>query len=154
MNTTLDSDLVKAATHSCQVYDNAYINNDPQALAKLFTKDAALVADTGILHGRDAIMKYQTEAFKIIKFSNHKGTANLDSLCPLGTDGKEFLLLELVARMQMQDGKPLDMKGFWSAISQKEPMARRNLGSLSNHLDGRASRSFSPIQTGATTASL
>ena len=70
MNTTLDSELVNATTHSCQVYDDAYNNNDPQALAKLFTEDATLVTDTGILHGRDAILKYQTEAFKIIKFSN------------------------------------------------------------------------------------
>ena len=73
MNTTLDSELVNATTHSCQVYDDAYNNNDPQALAKLFTEDATLVTDTGILHGLDAILKYQTEAFKIIKFSNHKG---------------------------------------------------------------------------------
>jgi len=26
MNKTLDSELVKAATHSCQVYDDAYNN--------------------------------------------------------------------------------------------------------------------------------
>jgi len=78
MNKTLDSELVKAATHSCQVYDDAY--NDPQALAKLFTEDATLVTDTGIPSGRDAILIYQTEAFKIVKFSNHKGKADLDSI--------------------------------------------------------------------------
>jgi uncharacterized protein (TIGR02246 family) len=80
MNKTLDSELVKAATHSCQVYDDAYNNNDPQALAKLFTEDATLVTDTGIPSGRDAILIYQTEAFKIVKFSNHKGKADLDSI--------------------------------------------------------------------------
>jgi uncharacterized protein (TIGR02246 family) len=80
MNKTLDSELVKAATHSCQVYDDAYNNNDPHALAKLFTEDATLVTDTGIPSGRDAILIYQTEAFKIVKFSNHKGKADLDSI--------------------------------------------------------------------------
>ena len=117
MNTTLDSELVKAATHSCQVYDDAYNNNDPQALAKLFTEDATLITDTGILHGQDAILKYQTEAFKVIKFSNHKGTADLDSIRPIGTDGKEFFAAGTWSQtMEMQDGKPFDMKGFWSAI--------------------------------------
>jgi hypothetical protein len=67
MKISSNSELVKAAAHSCQVYDEVYNNNDPEALGKLFTEDATLVTDTGILHGRDAILKYQTEAFKIIK---------------------------------------------------------------------------------------
>jgi uncharacterized protein (TIGR02246 family) len=117
MNTTLDSELVNATTHSCQVYDDAYNNNDPQALAELFTEDATLVTDTGILHGREAILKYQIEAFKIITFSNHKGRPDFDSIRPIGTDGKEFFAAGTWSQtMQMQDGKPFDMKGFWSAI--------------------------------------
>jgi uncharacterized protein (TIGR02246 family) len=96
---------------------DAYNNNDPQALAKLFTEDATLVTDTAILHGRDAILNYQTEAFKIIKFSNHKGRPDLDSIRPIGTDGKEFFAAGTWSQtIQMQDGKSFDMKGFWSAI--------------------------------------
>jgi ketosteroid isomerase-like protein len=86
---------------------DAYNNNDPQALAKLFTEDATLVTDTRILNGRDAILKYQSEAFKIIKFSNHKGM----------TDAKEFFAAGTWSHtIQMQDQKPIAMKGFWSAI--------------------------------------
>ena len=82
METSSNSQLVKAVAHSCQLYDDAYNNNDPEALAKLFTEDATLVTNTEILHGREAILKYQSDAFKIIKFSNHKGTANLDFHSP------------------------------------------------------------------------
>ena len=48
---TPDPALVKAAAHSCQVYDAVYNNNDPEALANLFTEDAVLVTDSGIFHG-------------------------------------------------------------------------------------------------------
>jgi hypothetical protein len=40
---TPDPELMKAALHSCQVFDDTYNNNDPQALTQLFTEDATLV---------------------------------------------------------------------------------------------------------------
>jgi uncharacterized protein (TIGR02246 family) len=117
MNKLLDPELVKAVAHSCQVYDDAFNNNDPQALTKLFTEDATLVTDSGILNGEDAILKYQTEIFNILKFSNHKGIADLDSIRPIGSDGIEFFAAGSWSQtVQMQDGEPFDMKGFWSAI--------------------------------------
>jgi uncharacterized protein (TIGR02246 family) len=70
---TPDPALVKAAAHSCQVYDDVYNNNDPEALTNLFTEDAVLVTDSGIFHGRDKILKYQTDCFKDCHFSDHKG---------------------------------------------------------------------------------
>jgi hypothetical protein len=33
-----DPALVKAAAHSCQVYDDVYNNNDPEALANLLRR--------------------------------------------------------------------------------------------------------------------
>jgi len=117
METSSSSELVKAVAHSCQLYDDAYNNNDPEALAKLFTEDATLVTNTEILHGREAILKYQSDAFRIIKFSNHKGTANLDSIRLIGTNAKEFSAAGTWSQtVQIEDEKPIDMKGFWSAI--------------------------------------
>jgi SnoaL-like domain len=113
MKTSSNSELVKAVAHSCQLYDDAY----KEALAKLFTEDATLVTDTGILHGREAILKYQSDAFKIIKFSNHKGPADLDSIHLTGTDAKEFFAAGTWSQtVQIEDEKPIDMNGFWSAI--------------------------------------
>jgi len=40
---SVDPELMKAALHSCQVFDDAFNNNDPEALANLFTEDATLV---------------------------------------------------------------------------------------------------------------
>ena len=34
----VDPELMKAALYSCQVFDNAFNNNDPEALANLFTE--------------------------------------------------------------------------------------------------------------------
>src|ERR1700736_1484108 len=117
MKKSSDSEPVKAAANSCQLYDDAYNNNDPEALTNLFTDDATLVTNTGILHGREAILKYQSDAFKIIKFSNHKGTADLDSIHLVGTDAKEFFAAGTWSQtIQIQDERPIDMKGFWSAI--------------------------------------
>jgi hypothetical protein len=42
-----DPALVKAAAHSSQVFDEVY-NNDPEALANLFTEKAVLGTDKGI----------------------------------------------------------------------------------------------------------
>lgn len=39
---TPDPALVKAAAYSCQVYDDVYDKNDPEALADLFTEDVLL----------------------------------------------------------------------------------------------------------------
>src|SRR5271165_3265666 len=68
----VDPELMKAALYSCQVFDNAFNNNDPEALASLFTADATFVTDTGVLHGRDDILKYQIGLFNVVHFSNHK----------------------------------------------------------------------------------
>ena len=85
---THDPALMKAAAHSCQVYDDVYNNNDPEALADLFTEDAVLVTDSGIFHGRAEILEYQRDVFKDCRFSDHKCVADLASIRPLGTDGK------------------------------------------------------------------
>ena len=79
---------MKAALYSCQVFDNAFNNNDPEALANLFTGDAMFVTDTGVLHGRDDILQYQIGVFKVVHFSNHKNVPISSN--PIGTDGKLF----------------------------------------------------------------
>ena len=81
----IDPELMKAVLHSCQVFDNAFNNNDPEALANLFTEDATLVTDSGVLHGRDDILKYQIGVFKVVHFGSHKNVPI--SAYPIGTDG-------------------------------------------------------------------
>src|SRR6478752_4031794 len=117
MKITPHSVLAQAAAHSCQIYSNAYNSNDPEALANLFTEDATLVTDTGIYNGRAAILRYLIEVFKILKITNHRGSADPNSIYPLGTNGKKFFAAGAWSQTtQMEDQPPILMKGFWSAI--------------------------------------
>jgi uncharacterized protein (TIGR02246 family) len=114
---TPDAVLVKAAAHSCQVYDDVYNKNNPEALANLFTEDAVLVTNSGIFHGRDEILKYQTAIFKDCHFSDHKAVADPASIHPIGTDGKQFWATGTWSqKLSYQGGATDPMKGYWSAI--------------------------------------
>jgi ketosteroid isomerase-like protein len=85
-----DPALVKAAAHSCQLFDEVYNNNDPEALANLFTEDAVLVTDQGIFHGRAEILEFEISIFKDCHFSDHKGGADLASIHPIGTSSGQL----------------------------------------------------------------
>ncbi len=52
-------------------FDEAFNNNDPAALAALFTEDAVEVTDTGPIYGREAIEKHYADLFQKVHFSNH-----------------------------------------------------------------------------------
>ena len=106
-----DPALVKAAAHSCQVYDAVYNNNDPEALANLFTEDAVLVTDSGIFHGRDEILKFQKDVFKDCHFSDHKGLADLASIHPIGADGKQFWATGTWSQKLAYKGAPCSANG-------------------------------------------
>jgi ketosteroid isomerase-like protein len=111
----VDPELMKAALHSCEVFDDAFNNNDPEVLANLFTEDATLVTDSGVLHGRDDILKYHRGVFKVVHFSNHKNVPT--SAYPIGADGKQFWATgSWNHTVQVQAGKPVEQKEFWSAI--------------------------------------
>jgi ketosteroid isomerase-like protein len=130
---TPDPALVKAAAHSCQVYDNVYNNNDPEALANIFTEDALLVTDSGIFHGPAEILEYQIAVFKDCHFSDHKGVADLASIHPIGTDGKQFWAAGTWSQKLAYKGAPAQpMSGYWSAIiladgSGKDVMQTSNI---------------------------
>ncbi len=126
MKNSFKAELVKAVAHSCALLDDAYNTNDPEALVKIFIEDATLVTDTGILSGREAILKYQTEIFKTVKFCKHKSTADPDSTHSIGADGKElFAAGSWSQTIQIQDKKPIRMKGFWSAIIVNDGTGRQ-----------------------------
>jgi ketosteroid isomerase-like protein len=94
-----------------------YNNNDPEALANLFTEDAALVTDSGIFHGPAEILEYQIAVFKDCHFSYHKGVADLASIHPIGTDGKQFWAAGTWSQKLAYKGAPAQpMSGYWSAI--------------------------------------
>src|ERR1700758_2530952 len=112
-----DPALVKAVAHSNQIFDEAYNNNDPKAVANLFTEDAVLVTNKGIFHGRADILEYQISIFKDCHFSEHKSETDLASIHPIGTDGKQFWAAGSWSQNIAYKGDPaFPMSGYWSAI--------------------------------------
>lgn len=49
------------------------------------------MTDSWIFHGRAELLEYQKGVFKDCHFSDHEGVADVASIRPIGTDGKQFL---------------------------------------------------------------
>jgi hypothetical protein len=76
-------------------FDDAYDNNDPAALAALFTEDAVLVEQSGPVYGREAIEKHYADLFQKVHFSNWLTTYDEYSPHIIGTAGNEMWKTEL-----------------------------------------------------------
>lgn len=99
-------------------FDDAFNNNDPAAVAALFTKDAVLVTNTGPVYGSEAIEKYHAAAFKEGHFSNYTNKWDQYSPHMIGADGKEVWSNgEWSLTWQGKTGGPVSVKGYWSSIS-------------------------------------
>ena len=86
---TVDPRIVEQLNVLSQKFDEAFNNNDAAALAACFTKDAVLVTDTGQIYGREAIERYQADAFQEARHSNHIGKRDQYSPHIIGTAGNE-----------------------------------------------------------------
>jgi len=118
---TPDPALVKAAAHSCQVYDNVYNNNDPEALANLSTEDAVFVTDRGPVNDRPAIEKLYTDLYKGWHPKNH--ITKFDGNAPhlIATAGNELWATgEWSETGQGETDGPIPVKGYWAAIYIRE----------------------------------
>ena len=70
--------------------DDVFNNNDPAALAPLYTEDAVVVAPEGPVYGREAIAKFWVDVFQKVRFSNHLLTLDQYSPHMIGTSGIEM----------------------------------------------------------------
>ena len=102
-------------------YDEAENNNDAAAVAALYTEDAVFVADTGPIYGREAIEKWYADVYKSWHPKNHITKRDQDSVHSLGTAGNEaWDHGEYSETGQGQNGEPIQVKGYWSAIDTRE----------------------------------
>ncbi|MFZ0709609.1 MAG: nuclear transport factor 2 family protein [Terrimicrobiaceae bacterium] len=99
-------------------FDPAFNDNDPAALAPLYTEDAVLVVPEGPQYGREAIAKFWADLFQKVHFSNHLGSLDAYSPHTIGTSGNEMWATG--GWSQTVDGLNLGMKGYWSGIVVRE----------------------------------
>ena len=102
-------------------FDDAFNNNDAAAVAALFTEDAVLVTDTGLVYGREAIEKHLADLLQKFRFSDHIGKADQYSPHTIGTAGNEMWATgEWSCTVRGESGGPIQSKGYWSAIYVRE----------------------------------
>jgi ketosteroid isomerase-like protein len=120
---TPDPQLREELLALAKKFDDAYNNNDPAALAALYTEDAVEVTDTGPIYGREALEKHYADVFQKVHFSNHLITIDQNSPHVIGTDGNENWEngeWSCTITVQGQSGGPVQLKGYHSSIAVRE----------------------------------
>jgi uncharacterized protein (TIGR02246 family) len=121
MKDTPDSQLRQQVDATVNQYDEAFNNNDAAALGALFTEDAVLATDTGLVYGREAIEKHLADLLQKFRFSDHIGKADQYSPHTIGTTGNEMWATgEWSCTVRGESGGPIQSKGYWSAIYVRE----------------------------------
>jgi ketosteroid isomerase-like protein len=121
MKDTPDLQLREQLDATVNKFDEAFNNNDAVALADLFTEDAVLVTDAGLVFGREAIEKHHTDLLQKYHFSDHIGKADQYSPHITGQSGNEMWATgEWSCNVRAESGGPIEAKGFWSAIYRRE----------------------------------
>jgi ketosteroid isomerase-like protein len=113
---TADPQISEQVNALSKKYDEAVNNNDAAALAALYTEDAVLVTDVGLRYGRKAVEKWYTDTFQYLP-KNHTSNPDQNSPHIIGTAGNEVWSAgEWGQIIPIQDGDPIQMKGYWGAI--------------------------------------
>jgi ketosteroid isomerase-like protein len=95
----------------------------PDLLTLSYTEDAVFVTPQGPLYGREAIEKFFADVFKQVHFSNHLAKADSNSIRFIGTAGNEVWRngdFSETETLQGQNGGPMQVKGYWSAVEVRE----------------------------------
>ena len=105
-------------------FEDAWNNNDADALAALFTKDAVLIEESGPVYGREAIKKHYADLFQNVHFSNNHtmyNDPNSNSPHAIGTDGNMMWENgEWSVTWQAKGSEPVHGKGFHASIAVRE----------------------------------
>jgi ketosteroid isomerase-like protein len=118
---TPDPQLRQQLVAFAKKYDEAFNNNDAAAAAALYTEDAVIVPETGPVNGRQAIEKWYADGLQKWHDSNHLVTVDQDSPHIIGTAGNQIWATGVWSTtIQGQNGGPIQLKGYWSAIYIRE----------------------------------
>ena len=116
---TVDPKIIEQLEAQIKKYDDATNNNDPAAIAALFTEDAVFLTDTGPLYGPQAVEKQYAEWFKGWHHSNHISKRDPNTTHIIGTADNIALSAEWSETDQAQGEQPFQLKGYWLAIDTR-----------------------------------
>jgi len=101
--------------------EEARNNNDPAAFAANYTRDAVFLTPAGPVTGRQAIKRWNADVLQQLHPKKRAGKVDGNALHVIGTAGNELWATgEWSETGQGQNGEPLPIKGFWSAIYVRE----------------------------------
>ena len=100
--------------------EEGHNNNDPAAIAALYTRDAVFVTPEGPITGRQAIQKWHTDLYQSWHPKNF--ITKLDGpLHLIGTAGNELWATgESSETGQGKTGEPIPIKNYWACIYVRE----------------------------------
>ena len=117
---TVDPKVIEQLNALDKKYDEAQNSNDAAAVAALYTEDAVWVTPQGTIVGREAIEKQYAEWFKGAHASNHMIKQDPNSARIVGTADKIAIIGEWSQTAEPPNGKPFQIKGYYSAIDTRE----------------------------------
>jgi ketosteroid isomerase-like protein len=119
---TPDPQLRQALLALAKKFEEAWNNNDADALAALFTKDAVLIEESGPVYGREAIKKHYADLFQNVHFSNNHTMYNEPNTPhAIGTNGDMMWENgEWSMTWQVKGGEPVQGKGYDASIAVLE----------------------------------
>ena len=123
---TIDPQLRAAAEAIDKTFDDSQNGGSPAPIIAVFSKDGVVVTNVGPISGQEAITKYYTDLFKVVKFSNC--VTKTDPGYPRLLAGKEMWATgEWSNTIKGDSWGPIDQKGYWSAVYVREGDAWKKL---------------------------
>jgi ketosteroid isomerase-like protein len=103
-------------------FDDAFLKGDATAAAACYTEDGCYVDPAaGPIYGRKAIEKFYTDLFQKVRHTKHASTLEQYSPHIMGTAGNEIWTTgEWNAIFQVENGAPLQAKGYWLDLHVRE----------------------------------
>jgi ketosteroid isomerase-like protein len=121
-DTAVDPQVVQQVHAIGKESDDAFLKGDAAAMAALYTEDAVLINDTGLVYGRQAIEKYYAKQFQQVHYSDHS-TKYLSS--PHLVDAGGNVVWEEgewtgTFFLQDEDCGPHQIRGYFSSIKVRK----------------------------------
>jgi ketosteroid isomerase-like protein len=116
---TPDPELRRQLDAFNKVFNEAFDKNESAAMAPLFTEDAVIVSNAGIIKGLPAIEKYYADKFANEHDSDHIAVTDSDSPYALD-DSSMWATGSWTLTVQPNDQDPIPCNGYWSAIYIRE----------------------------------